>query len=72
MWYGVYKLWLVALERGLYNEQRVMDRLAFVGRGFQALDLAQIATACEFRTSIELRDVVEVMKQDVARQIKVQ
>ena len=72
VWYGVYKLWLVALERGLYNEQRVMDRLAFVGRGFQALDLAQIATACEFRTSIELRDVVEVMKQDVARQIKVQ
>lgn len=72
VWYGVYKLWLVALERGLYTEQRVTNRLAFVGRGFQALDLNQIATACEFRVSDELREVVEVMKQDVARQLKVQ
>lgn len=72
VWYGVYKLWLVALERGLYTEQRVTNRLAFVGRGFQALDLNQIANACEFRVSAELREVVEVMKQDVARQLKVQ
>lgn len=72
VWYGVYKLWLVALERGLYTEQRVTNRLAFVGRGFQALNLTQIAAACEFRVSAELRDVVEVMKQDVARQLKVQ
>ncbi|WP_151088600.1 hypothetical protein [Hymenobacter baengnokdamensis] len=72
VWYGVYKLWLVALERGLYTEQRVMSRLAFVSRGFRALNLSQIATACEFRVSAELQDVVEVMKQDVARQLKVQ
>lgn len=72
VWYGVYKLWQVALEQGVYSEPRVASRLAFVGRGFRALSLPQIAAACEFTASPELLEVVEVMKQDVARAVKVQ
>lgn len=71
VWYGIYKLWSYALENGLYDENRTLDRLTFVGQGFRRLDIAQIAASCNVKINEELNNTVNAMKQDIIGSIKV-
>ena len=64
VWYGLFNLWVYALENGLYDKEYALEKLGFIRKGFEKLEVEEFSSF-KVPFSEELLNTIRTAKNEV-------